>query len=61
MEGDGVIGLGPDGEKTCVGQARFGGAEVVYGEGSLSEGKDGGEAEAGVGVVGIAQSEDGVG
>jgi hypothetical protein len=61
LKGDGVIGLGPDREKSCAGQARFGGAEVVYGEGSLGEGEDGGEAKAGVGVVGVAQSEDGVG
>ena len=61
LKGDGVVGLGPDGEKSCAGQARFSCAEVVYGEGSLSEGENGGEAKAGVGVVGVAQGEDGIG
>jgi hypothetical protein len=44
-----------------VGEARVRGAEIVNGQGGLGEGEDRGKPEACVGVVGVAEGEDGVG
>jgi hypothetical protein len=44
-----------------VGEARFRGTEIVYGKSSFREGESGGEAEAGVWVVRIADGQHGVG